>query len=71
MFGSKLKVTTALMLALAASRTVQAADVIFGYLPTWQLDKTDGIDLSKYTHVTIAFAIPDETGQLSMDNRDA
>ncbi|KAJ2351785.1 hypothetical protein GGF43_003932 [Coemansia sp. RSA 2618] len=71
MFGSKLKLTTALAVALAASHMVQAADVIFGYLPTWQLDKTDGIDFSKYTHVTIAFAIPDETGALSMDNRDA
>ncbi|KAJ2886600.1 hypothetical protein H4R27_000544 [Coemansia aciculifera] len=47
-----------------------AADVVFGYLPTWQTDKAEGVDLTKYTHITIAFAIPDENGQITMDNRD-
>ncbi|KAJ2305320.1 hypothetical protein IWW54_005118 [Coemansia sp. RSA 2705] len=66
MLGTKFKLATVLVLALAA----QAADVVFGYLPTWQADKTDNIDFSKYTHITIAFAVPDASGQLSMDNRD-
>ncbi|KAJ2845537.1 hypothetical protein IWW36_004740 [Coemansia brasiliensis] len=63
-----LKITATLV--LAALQAVWGSDVIFGYLPTWQLDKTEGIDLAKYTHITIAFAIPDESGQLAMDSRD-
>ncbi|KAJ2864154.1 hypothetical protein GGH94_003102 [Coemansia aciculifera] len=61
--------------ALLVGLTIQliptlAADVVFGYLPTWQTDKAEGVDLTKYTHITIAFAIPDENGQITMDNRD-
>ncbi|KAJ2063484.1 hypothetical protein GGI17_001700 [Coemansia sp. S146] len=61
--------------ALLVGLTIQliptlAADVVFGYLPTWQTDKAEGVDLTKYTHITIAFAIPDESGQITMDNRD-
>ncbi|KAJ2007605.1 hypothetical protein H4R26_000684 [Coemansia thaxteri] len=48
-----------------------SADVVFGYLPTWQTSKADGVDFTKYTHITIAFAVPDEQGQITMDNRDS
>ncbi|KAJ2823625.1 hypothetical protein GGI24_003634, partial [Coemansia furcata] len=60
-----------LLVGLATQLTpALAADVVFGYLPTWQTDKAEGVDMTKYTHITIAFAIPDENGQITMDNRD-
>ncbi|KAJ2722922.1 hypothetical protein GGI07_002998 [Coemansia sp. Benny D115] len=74
---------TLLLFALTAIANVNASDndndnananstsVIFGYLPTWQLAAVDSIDLARYTHLTIAFAIPDENGQITMDNRDS
>ncbi|KAI8319770.1 endochitinase [Martensiomyces pterosporus] len=48
-----------------------AADVIFGYLPTWQTDMAEKVDFSKYTHVAIAFAVPDENATISLDNSDS
>ncbi|KAJ2777314.1 hypothetical protein H4R18_005215 [Coemansia javaensis] len=66
-----LALRTAAAALLAARAAVCASDVVFGYLPTWQADKAEGADLSRYTHVTIAFAVPDEAGRLSMDSRDA
>ncbi|KAI9501427.1 endochitinase [Coemansia spiralis] len=54
-----------------ASLGVSTTDVVFGYLPTWQASKADSIDFSKYTHITIAFAVPDESGHLSMDQGDS
>lgn len=47
-----------------------AGPVVFGYLPTWQLDRADQVDFSKYTHINIAFAQPDAKGEITMDNRD-
>ncbi|KAJ2792124.1 hypothetical protein GGI18_000644 [Coemansia linderi] len=62
----------ALFVSLAShSIPARAADVIFGYLPTWQADKAEGVDFAKYTHITIAFAIPDQNGHITMDNRDS
>ncbi|KAJ2096077.1 hypothetical protein GGI09_004543 [Coemansia sp. S100] len=63
---------TALLVGLTIQLipTLAASDVVFGYLPTWQTDKAEGVDLTKYTHITIAFAIPDENGQITMDNLD-
>ncbi|KAJ1794490.1 hypothetical protein LPJ59_004521 [Coemansia sp. RSA 2399] len=59
-------------LALAATAASQKqTNVIFGYLPTWQADKAESVDLGKYTHITIAFAVPDENGALDMDPTDA
>ncbi|KAJ2523135.1 hypothetical protein GGI11_000081 [Coemansia sp. RSA 2049] len=56
--------------ALAGIATAQKqTSVVFGYLPTWQTDKAEPIDLSKYTHITIAFAAPDEDGRITADNR--
>ncbi|KAJ1721878.1 hypothetical protein LPJ53_003658 [Coemansia erecta] len=61
-----------LLAAAAAGRGVCAdsARVVFGYLPTWQLDQVAGADLARYTHVSLAFAVPDSAGNLSMDNLD-
>ncbi|KAJ1813010.1 hypothetical protein LPJ56_005309 [Coemansia sp. RSA 2599] len=57
--------------AAAVLRTALAADpVVFGYLPTWQLDKLEGIDLAKYTHLSVSFAIPDADAQLSLSNAE-
>ncbi|KAJ2805046.1 hypothetical protein H4R20_002248 [Coemansia guatemalensis] len=71
MLGSHLVITSAALLLIALVQHVAlASDVVFGYLPTWQLDKAEGVDLSKYTHVTIAFAVPLSDGHISMDNRD-
>ncbi|KAJ2887552.1 hypothetical protein FB639_001233 [Coemansia asiatica] len=48
-----------------------AADpVVFGYLPTWQLDKLEGIDIAKYTHVSVSFAIPDADAQLTLSTAE-
>ncbi|KAJ2488452.1 hypothetical protein IWW37_004803 [Coemansia sp. RSA 2050] len=58
-------------LALQSIPPAQATDVVFGYLPTWQANKAEGVDLTKYTHITIAFAIPDQNGHITMDNRDS
>ncbi|KAI8320124.1 endochitinase, partial [Martensiomyces pterosporus] len=47
---------------------VQAANsnqVIFGYLPTGSLNAN--VDYSKYTHVALAFALPNQDGSLSFD----
>ncbi|KAJ2746124.1 hypothetical protein GGI20_001609 [Coemansia sp. BCRC 34301] len=64
--------TVATLLGLVAIQPfVFASDVVFGYLPTWQADKAEAVDLAKYTHITIAFAIPDDKGKITMDNRDA
>ncbi|PIA14062.1 chitinase [Coemansia reversa NRRL 1564] len=59
-----------LFLFLIIRNVALASDVVFGYLPTWQLDKAEGVDLSKYTHITIAFAVPSSDGHISMDNRE-
>ncbi|KAJ2457897.1 hypothetical protein GGF42_002403 [Coemansia sp. RSA 2424] len=72
MYTSKLARFAAafLLLALAFQPHVLAADIVFGYLPTWHTDKAESVDLTKYTHITIAFAIPDEKGNITMDSRD-
>ncbi|ORX73320.1 endochitinase [Linderina pennispora] len=48
-----------------------AGSIVFGYLPTWQLEAAKDVDISRYTHVTIAFAEPSSNGTLEMDNRDS
>ncbi|KAJ1954696.1 hypothetical protein EC988_002292 [Linderina pennispora] len=48
-----------------------AGSIIFGYLPTWQLEAAKDVDISRYTHVTIAFAEPSSNGTLEMENRDS
>ncbi|KAI7830163.1 glycoside hydrolase superfamily [Kickxella alabastrina] len=58
------------LLVASVAAVARASDVIFGYLPTWQLDKAAAIDQSKYTHLSLAFAIPDESGSISMENQD-
>ncbi|KAJ1899959.1 hypothetical protein LPJ66_001788 [Kickxella alabastrina] len=59
------------LLVASMAAVARASDVIFGYLPTWQLDKAAAIEQSKYTHLSLAFAIPDEAGSISMENQDA
>ncbi|KAJ2769165.1 hypothetical protein IWQ56_002659 [Coemansia nantahalensis] len=72
MLGAAARAIAALAAVQLAAQAVLAADsVVFGYLPTWQLDKTSGVDFSRYTHITLAFAVPDQNGRLAMDNRDA
>ncbi|KAJ2703919.1 hypothetical protein FB645_003685 [Coemansia sp. IMI 203386] len=49
---------------------VKPDPVIFGYLPTWQLDNIDNLDLTKYTHLSVSFAVPDSQAQLTLSNSD-
>ncbi len=47
----------------------QIIDVL-GYLPSYRFEAIPDIDFSKVTHVDIAFANPDENGNLDVDNKD-
>ncbi|KID73677.1 Sporulation-specific chitinase 2 [Metarhizium brunneum] len=43
------------------------ANVLVGYYPTWKHAAISNMDLSNYTHVNVAFAIPHENGTLSFE----
>ncbi|KAJ2372460.1 hypothetical protein IW150_004105 [Coemansia sp. RSA 2607] len=64
-------VLLALLAAAGSAVCADSARVVFGYLPTWQVDQVASADLSRYTHISLAFAVPDADGNLSMDNVDA
>ncbi len=44
---------------------------VVGYIPTWSFDCYKTIDLNVLTHICIAFAEPDSSGNLSLDISDA
>ncbi|MGB8450922.1 MAG: chitosanase [Anaerocolumna sp.] len=45
--------------------------VVLGYIPTWSFNCYKTVDLSKLTHICIAFAEPDTNGNLSLDVSDS
>ena len=45
--------------------------VVLGYVPTWSFNCYKTLDLSKMTHICIAFAEPDSNGNLSLGVSDS
>ncbi|KAJ2776906.1 hypothetical protein H4R18_005433 [Coemansia javaensis] len=41
--------------------------IFVGYYPTWKRAQMQGVDLTKYTHVNIAFASPSASGAIPID----
>ncbi|KAJ2026198.1 hypothetical protein GGI06_000267 [Coemansia sp. S85] len=60
---------SALGLALGAVVKAQQGQIVVGYYPSWKKDKIDGMDLSQYTHINLAFAIPDATGEFTFEGQ--
>ncbi|KAJ2712677.1 hypothetical protein H4R19_002637 [Coemansia spiralis] len=56
---------TGLLLGMAA-RAV-CSPVFVGYYPSWKQGRMNDTDLSKYTHVNIAFGLPHADGTIMMD----
>ena len=65
--SSTLKVIFALGLLFFASFSVQAQFRVIGYLPVWlnYPNSINSVDLTKVTHINIAFANPNGTGTLT------
>ncbi|KAJ2466989.1 hypothetical protein GGI02_004186, partial [Coemansia sp. RSA 2322] len=57
----------ALGLALGVAAKAQGDQIVVGYYPSWKKAKIDGVDLSKYTHINLAFGIPAASGTFSFD----
>ncbi|KAJ2785182.1 hypothetical protein H4R18_000633, partial [Coemansia javaensis] len=70
MYTQSALVATLLVLALLATAAAQAATkpVVVGYYPSWKKAQTASIDLGKYTHINIAFAIPQADGTITFDD---
>ncbi|KAJ2851072.1 hypothetical protein IWW36_001419 [Coemansia brasiliensis] len=63
-----LKFLTAAAIALSLSApVVVGGPIVLGYYPSWKKAQMEGVDFSKYTHITMAFAIPTASGTLSFD----
>ncbi|KAJ2732055.1 hypothetical protein IW152_004092 [Coemansia sp. BCRC 34962] len=60
---------SALGLALGAVVIAQQDQIVVGYYPSWKKAKIDGMDLSQYTHINLAFAIPDATGKFKFEGQ--
>ncbi|KJZ76818.1 hypothetical protein HIM_03695 [Hirsutella minnesotensis 3608] len=54
-------------LALAMAGRVLGGNVVIGYYPSWKRQYLQSADLSQYTHINMAFAIPAEDGTLSFE----
>lgn len=46
---------------------VFANPIIVGYYPTWKSGYMSGVDFSKYTHINIAFALPQGDGSVTFE----
>ncbi|KAJ2325198.1 hypothetical protein IWW51_002904, partial [Coemansia sp. RSA 2702] len=64
-FTSALTVAS-MALALVAP-VVIGGPVVLGYYPSWKKAQMAGVDFGKYTHITMAFAIPTSSGTFSFD----
>ncbi|KAJ2332120.1 hypothetical protein GGH91_006251, partial [Coemansia sp. RSA 2671] len=60
---------SALGLALGAVVKAQQDQIVVGYYPSWKKAKIDGMDLSQYTHINLAFAVPDATGKFTFEGQ--
>ncbi|KAJ1949518.1 hypothetical protein EC988_004741, partial [Linderina pennispora] len=65
MFNFSLAVSVLLLLHIAG--TFAKTPVVVGYYPTWKRQAIAAVDISKYTHVNVAFAIPKEDGSLTFE----
>ncbi|PIA14377.1 hypothetical protein COEREDRAFT_88766 [Coemansia reversa NRRL 1564] len=57
-----------LPLILLSSVCAASEPVVLGYYPSWKRVKMDGVDFSKYTHMNIAFSIPNRDGTFSFED---
>ncbi|KAJ2355441.1 hypothetical protein IWW50_004719, partial [Coemansia erecta] len=56
---------TAAGLVLGMATQAMAGPRVIGYYAGWEKDQTNGVDLTKYTHVNIAFGIPIADGSIT------
>ncbi|KAJ1730362.1 hypothetical protein LPJ61_003050 [Coemansia biformis] len=56
---------TGILRALAASAPLAHGSIIAGYAPGWK--SMDGVDLSRYTHINLAYAVPLANGSLALE----
>ncbi|KAJ2257800.1 hypothetical protein GGH98_000596 [Coemansia sp. RSA 454] len=56
-----------LLLALL-STCLAAPPVTVGYYPSWKRNQMNGVDFSKYTHINVAFSIPNADGTFSFED---
>ncbi|KAJ2102534.1 hypothetical protein GGI09_001169 [Coemansia sp. S100] len=56
-------------LALGAAAKAQQDQIVVGYYPSWKKAKIDGMDLSQYTHINLAFGIPAASGTFSFEGQ--
>ncbi|KHO01344.1 chitinase [Metarhizium album ARSEF 1941] len=50
-----------------ASPALGNGPIFVGYYPTWRHGDISNMDLSNYTHINVAFAIPEKNGSLSFE----
>ncbi|KAJ1792767.1 hypothetical protein IW139_003859 [Coemansia sp. RSA 353] len=60
-------ISAALAVVTLAAPVVIGGPVVLGYYPSWKKAQMAGVDTSKYTHITMAFAIPSSSGTFSFD----
>ncbi|KAJ1896384.1 hypothetical protein LPJ66_004023 [Kickxella alabastrina] len=58
---------SAAMAVLSTATTVVVQGYIIGYYPLWQATNIVGLDFSKYTHINMAFGIPNDDGSITYD----
>ncbi|KAJ2482222.1 hypothetical protein IWW56_001243 [Coemansia sp. RSA 2131] len=56
-----------LLLALL-STCLAAPPITVGYYPSWKRNQMNGVDFSKYTHINVAFSIPNADGSFSFED---
>ncbi|KAJ2765956.1 hypothetical protein IWQ57_004570 [Coemansia nantahalensis] len=56
---------------LALGSAVQAAQspLVVGYYAGWLKNQTAGVDLQKYTHINVAFGVPDSSGHIGFPDK--
>ncbi|OAA36073.1 endochitinase [Metarhizium rileyi] len=65
---SSLALMAAVLSPLVSAIAIPSQEhVIVGYYPTWKHNELASLDLNKYTHINVAFAIPDEKAELKFD----
>ncbi|KAJ2461348.1 hypothetical protein GGF42_000245 [Coemansia sp. RSA 2424] len=60
---------SALGLALGVAAKAKQDQIVVGYYPSWKKAKIDGLDLSQYTHINLAFGIPTATGTFAFEGQ--
>ncbi|KAJ1830288.1 hypothetical protein LPJ63_005026, partial [Coemansia sp. RSA 2711] len=65
--GNNSTLTVASMALALVAPVVIGGPVVLGYYPSWKKAQMAGVDFGKYTHITMAFAIPTSSGTFSFD----